>query len=61
MWKVQYKDNRHKCHDSRHVVIFLTLHMIGLCQDRLDGSLTSSMGPDVLSFGWSALFKIYNN
>lgn len=45
-----------KCHDNRHVDIFLTLHMIGLCQGRLDGSLTSSMGTDELPFGRSGLF-----
>lgn len=35
-------------HDSRHVVILLTLHMIGLCHCRFDGSLTSSMTADAL-------------
>jgi len=45
-----------KCHDNRHEAIFLTLHMIGLCQGRLDGSLTSSMGTDVLPFGRSELY-----
>lgn len=46
---MQYK-NSDKCHDNRHAVIFLTLNMNGLCQGRLDGSLASSMGSDVLPF-----------
>lgn len=37
-----------KCHESRHVVILLTLHMIGLCHCRFDGSLTSSITADAL-------------
>lgn len=45
-----------ECQDSRHVVIFLTLHMIGLCQGRLDGSLASSMGADELPICRSKLF-----